>query len=231
MSDLPKTLILSGAAVVAAFVLGQQIASLKLADRTITVRGAAEMQVTADLATWNLGVSGSADELKAAQAEVDSAIAKIRAFLEKQGIKPEEIENQNVSVSDARANQYNQANGPRFTISGGVTVRTTNLQGAQTAKNKLGDLVTSGVILTSSWGPNYTFSRLNDLKPELISKATAEALKSAEQFAKDSGESIGGIRRARQGSVEILGRDAFLGESEQANKVLRVVTTVDYDVR
>jgi hypothetical protein len=65
----------------------------------------------------------------------------------------------------------------------------------------------------------------------LVSRATGEAYKSAEQFAKDSGARVGGIRRARQGSVEVLGRDGFLQESEQVNKILRVVTTVDYDLK
>jgi hypothetical protein len=72
---------------------------------------------------------------------------------------------------------------------------------------------------------------LNEAKPELISKATAVARLAAEQFAKDSGQHVGGIRRARQGSVEIMGRDSFTSEAEQPAKILRVVTTVDYDLR
>jgi hypothetical protein len=218
-------------AIGAAYVLGSQIAGLKLADRTITVRGAAELPVQADLATWNLGVSASDDNLQTAQAEIAKSLTAIREFLQTHGIKPEEIENQNLSVNDARANQYNQANGPRFTITGGVTVRTANLAGAQKAKNALGDLLTRGVILTNSWGPNYAFTRLNDYKPQLTSQATAAARQSAAQFASDGGFSLGEIRSARQGSVEVMGRDSFMGENEQPNKVLRVVTTIDYNIR
>lgn len=218
-------------AIGAAYVLGNQIAGLKLADRTITVRGAAELPVQADLATWNLGVSATDDNLQAAQGEITKSLAAIRAFLQEHGIKPEEIENQNLSVADARANQYNQANGPRFTVTGGVTVRTANLQGAQKAKNALGDLLTNGVILTNSWGPNYAFTRLNDFKPQLTSQATAAARQSAAQFANDGGFTLGTIRSARQGSVEVMGRDSFMGENEQPNKVLRVVTTIDYNIR
>lgn len=219
-------------AIGAAYVLGSQIAGLKLADRTITVRGAAELPVRADLATWNLGLSASDNSLQAAQAELTRSLSVIREFLQTHGIKPEEIENQNLSVNDSRANQYsNNRDGPRFNISGGVTVRTTNLEGAQKAKNALGDLLTKDVILTNSWGPNYAFTKLNDFKPQLTSQATAAARESAAQFANDGGFRLGTIRSARQGSVEVLGRDGFMGESEQPNKVLRVVTTVNYDIR
>lgn len=216
----------------AAYVLGNQVAGMRLADRVVTVRGAAELPVEADLATWNLGLSASGNELKTAQAEINAQVREVRDFLAGYGIAGTDVENQNLSVVDGDADRYNRGNGgPRFTINGGVTVRTAKLEGIQQARNALGDLVARGVILTSSWGPNYAFTRLNDKKPELVSAATAEARKAAEQFAVDSGASVGGIRRATQGSVQILGRDGFLSESEQASKVLRVVTTVDYDLR
>lgn len=223
--------VISGVAIVAAaWLLGSQIASIRTADRTVQVKGSAELPVQADLATWTLGVSASGNNLTETQADYSAQIAKIKMFLTGFGIKPDELDNQNLSVSDTAANPYNNSNGPRFSLSGGVVVRTTNLAAIAQAKSGLPGLVGQGVVLTSSWGPNYTFTRLNEAKPELIAKATAEARKSAEQFAKDSGTGVGGMRKARQGSVEILGRDSYIGEAEQPNKILRVVTTVDYDL-
>ena len=219
------------AVVTGGFVLGNQIASIKTADRTVQVKGAAELPVAADLATWALNVSVSGDDLGATQQQLSGDLAKIRTFLAKYGVKPDEIEMGSLSVSDARANQYNNnQGGPRFVVTGGVTVRTANLEGIQKAKNGLDELLGQGVVLTNSYGPNFAFTKLNEAKLDLVSRAIGEAYKAAEQFAKDSGASVGGIRRARQGSVEVLGRDSFIGESEQVNKVLRVVTTVDYDL-
>lgn len=218
-------------AIFAAYVLGAQIASWRVTDKTVQVRGAAELPVEADLATWTLGVTGANDDVIAAQAQVTADVARIKAYLTKAGIPAADLENQNISVSDARANQYSQAVGPRFSVQGGVLVRTTNLEAIQKARQNLDKLVGQGVVLTSSWGPNFAFTRLNEFKPQLLSAATAEALKAAQQFATDSGAKVGGIRRARQGNVEVLGRDDFAGEGEQVAKRLRLVTTVDYDLR
>jgi uncharacterized protein len=225
--------VLKGVVVLAAaYILGSQIASFKNAERTVQVKGAAEIAVQADLATWTLGVSASSNDLATTEADFSKQIASIKAFLVGTGLKDEELENQNLSVADAAANQYNSNPGaPRFTLSGGVVVRTSNLEAINKAKTDLPKLVASGVVLTSSWGPNYSFSKLNEMKPELIAKATQAARESAEQFAKDSGTDVGGIRKARQGSVEILGRDSYMGEAEQPSKILRVVTTVDYDLK
>jgi hypothetical protein len=220
------------AALAFAWVLGSQIASIRTADRTVQVRGAAELPVRADVATWTLGVTGTGDDLAVAQAQVTADSVKIRTFLQAQGVPAADLGSLNVTVNDARANQYNtNYNGPRFSVQGGVLVRTSALDALQKARDNLNQLVSEGVVLTSSWGPNYAFTKLNDYKPELLSKATAAAREAAEQFAKDSGASLGGIRRATQGSVEVLGRDSFTGESEQLEKRLRLVTTVNFDLR
>ena len=73
-------------------------------------------------------------------------------------------------------------------------------------------------------GPQFEFTKLNDIKPALIAEATSNARKSAEQFAKDSGARLGGIRSANQGVVSIEDRD----RGSPHVKTVRVVTTVEY---
>jgi hypothetical protein len=85
----------------------------------------------------------------------------------------------------------------------------------------------------NGWGysrPTYVFSGLNDVKPEMIAEATASARAAAEQFAQDSGERVGRLRRANQGVFVIQARDQApdVDEAAQRFKVVRVVTTVEY---
>ena len=58
----------------------------------------------------------------------------------------------------------------------------------------------------------------------------ANARLAAEQFAKDSRSALGNIRNASQGVFVILPRDQAPGvqEQQQLQKILRVVTTVEY---
>ncbi len=232
MSKMIEAGLVAAGLVVGGYLLGSQISNLSLGNRSVQVRGSAEQPVVADLATWSLGVSASGDDLASTQQQLSGDLAKIRAFLAKHGVKPEDIEISSVSVSDARANQYSSSPaGARFVVQGGVTVRTANLEGIRKAKDSLDELLGQGVVLTTSYGPNYAFTKLNEAKLDLVSRATGEAYKAASQFAKDSGARVGGIKRATQGSVQVLGRDDFMSESEQVNKVLRVVTTIDYDLK
>jgi hypothetical protein len=102
-----------------------------------------------------------------------------------------------------------------------------------TASAKVADLVAAGVVLQSGGpyqtvGPSFLFTRLNDLKPDMIAEATARAREAAAKFAHDSGAKVGGIRRANQGVFQILARDrvANIDEQHQLDKVGRVVSTV-----
>ncbi len=95
------------------------------------------------------------------------------------------------------------------------------------------ELVKAGVTLGDPSGgntavPQYLFTKLNSVKPELIAEATKNARASAEQFAKDSGQEVGQIRTANQGTIQIDARDPGVSETESPQKTVRVVTTIDY---
>ncbi|MDI1294782.1 MAG: SIMPL domain-containing protein, partial [bacterium] len=76
----------------------------------------------------------------------------------------------------------------------------------------------------------YSFTKLNALKPPMVAAATRDARGAAEQFAQDSGSSVGGIKSATQGYFSIEPRDGegSEGASDTPFKKVRVVTTVDF---
>jgi len=83
-----------------------------------------------------------------------------------------------------------------------------------------------GRSASECWGraAQFLFTGLEDIKPEMIAEATADARRAANQFAADSDARIGAIRSARQGFFSINERDPSTPEV----KVVRVVTTIEY---
>ena len=76
---------------------------------------------------------------------------------------------------------------------------------------------------------NYFFTKLNEVKPQMLKSATENARQAAAEFARNSNSKVGKIRNANQGVFTILPRDdpnAY--EPAQINKKVRVVSTVDY---
>ena len=102
---------------------------------------------------------------------------------------------------------------------------------AQAAVARQFDLVRRGVVLEDGSGMSFTFTRLNEIKPEMVAEATQDARASANQFAEDSGTAVGGIRNATQGYFSIASRDGDAGGYGVADtpyKLVRVVTTIDF---
>jgi uncharacterized protein len=217
--------------------VGLGFARGRAADRYVTVKGISEREVKADLAIWPLRLVAASNDLASANAQLQASLEKIRSFLTANGVDASQATLQDFSVTDAETNQYSggSAAGARFVIRQTVVVRSTNPDVIRAASQKVSELVSNGVVLSSggeygNGGPTFVFTGLNKLKPQMIGEATARAREAAEQFARDSHSSIGGIKRASQGIFEILPRDQAEGISEasQIVKTVRVVSTIDY---
>ncbi|MBS0225451.1 MAG: SIMPL domain-containing protein [Proteobacteria bacterium] len=215
--------------------MSKGLADLRTGDRYVSVKGSAEKVVDADLVVWPLAHTVSGNDLGEVQRGLEANTAAIRDFFKTAGFGDDEIVVAPARLEDRWAYAYGENKPPeRYRYSTTVTLRTTKVAKAMEALRHSGDLLAKGVMLggsggegESSGGPQFDYTRLNDIKPALIAEATANARKSAEQFAKDSGAHIGGIRTANQGVVDISNRDAG---SPQVKKV-RVVSTVEYFLR
>ena len=222
----------------AGFLIAQGFHASRTADRFVTVKGISEREVVADVAIWPLRVVASDNDLAKAHAQLERSMERIREFLTKNEIDLATAQVTGFSVNDSQTNQYNSGSGgARFVINQTLVVRSSEPAQVFAASAKVGELVAAGVVLSSGGeygggGPTFIFTKLSDLKPAMIAEATARAREAAEQFARDSGSRIGGIRRANQGMFEILARDRAQGITEEGQlaKTVRVVSTVDYSL-
>ncbi len=220
--------LLSAGLVIGGYLMGDGLVRMKQADRAVTVRGLAEREVTADLATWTIAYSAKAGDMQSAQSKADGDTKSIRAFFTSLGFDAEAVQPTGANVSN-----YTDNGVTTYTVKQRMSLRTTDIKKAQDAVKRQFDLVKSGVELEEGSGMAFTYTKLNAIKPPMIAEATKDARKSAEQFAKDSGTDVGSIKSATQGYFEVTGRDGDSnggewGVSDTPFKKVRVVTTVEY---
>lgn len=227
MRWMASAAILAAGMVAGGYLLGDGLLRAHYADRTVTVRGLAEREVTADLATWTIAYSATAPDLATAQASVDRDTQQIRAFFKELGFPADALQPTGVNVSSSVDNGVRS-----FTVRQRIALRTTDIKRAQEAVRRQFDLVKRGVMLEDGSGMSYTYTKLNAIKPPMVAEATRDARAAAEQFAHDSGSSVGGIKDATQGYFDITARDGDSGGgwgvSDTPFKKVRVVTTVNF---
>jgi uncharacterized protein len=224
---LAGTGLLAAGLVVGGYLMGDGLVRMKQADRAVTVRGLAEREVTADLATWTIAYSAKGSDLQSAQAKADADTKAIRTFFTSLGFDAEAVQPTGANVS-----QYSSDGITTYIVKQRMSLRTTDIKKAQAAVKRQFDLVKQGVELEEGSGMSFTYTKLNAIKPPMIAEATKDARKSAEQFAKDSGTDVGSIKSATQGYFEVTARDGDgeggWGVSDSPYKKVRVVTTVEY---
>lgn len=227
--------IFSGALVMSGYLLGDGLRRAKSAERSISVRGVAERDVTADLATWTVSYSQEGDTLAEANAGSERQHQAVRRFFAAAGFSPAEVTDSGASFSRERPTAFGDTPGkPIVTVKRSVELRTRDVMRAQAANQRLAQLLGEGVELDNSQ-LNYSFTGLNALKPDMIAEATKRARESAGRFAHDSGAAVGAIRTASQGYFSVGPRDGADDESGDGSgsplQKVRVVTTIDYDLK
>jgi hypothetical protein len=220
------------------YALGDGLRRSKMAEhRTVTVRGVSERNVTADLATWSVEFSHEGEDLSSVQQSVDQQARSVRAFFQRAGFKPEDVTDSGVSFSREQPKDKDgrPVGAQRLTVSRSILLRTNDVMRARVASTRQAELLRDGVELSGS-NITYSFTGLNALKPAMIGEANRNARESAEQFAHDSGASVGRIKTASEGYFSVGARDGedcddctSSGGSTPFQKV-RVVTTIDYDL-
>ena len=187
-------------------------------DRTVTVKGLAEMEVQADKVIWPLVYKNLGNDLNKLYEDIKQNNQTIIQFLKEQGIDEKEISINAPEIIDMKAERYS---GDRDTPYRYNVTRVRKLISEQ------GELLKRGIAITSGdyrYNVVYEYTSLNKIKPQMIEEATRNAREAAEKFAKDSESRLGKIKQASQGQFSISDRDP----NTPYIKNVRVVTTIDY---
>jgi len=197
-------------------------------DRVVSVKGLAEMEVPANKVIWPLMFKDLGDDLPTLYNNIKAKNNTIVSFLKSKGITEKEISVAAPEIIDMRAERYaDKPSQYRYNITSVITVTSDKVNKIRSLISEQSELLKQGIALTGGdyrYNITYNFTKLNDVKPQMIETATKNARLSAEKFAKDSDSKLGKIKTADQGQFSITDRDA----NTPYIKSVRVVTTVDY---
>ncbi|WP_031434058.1 SIMPL domain-containing protein [Methylomarinum vadi] len=211
------------------YLLGNAALRFKAYERSVTVKGLSEREFPADIVIWPIQFTAADNQLEGIYAQVERNTNEIQAFLRKAGIKENEMTVSAPSITDKLAQRFGGDQKVEFRYSAiqTVTVYSGEVQQVRSLMKQLNELGKRGIVFTEGDYQNreeYLFTRLNDVKPEMIQEATTKAREVAQKFAEDSNSLLGKIKRASQGSFSISPRD----KNNPHIKKIRVVSTIEY---
>ena len=214
------------------FLLGQRIEQgivrSKEAVRTVSVKGLSEREVPADKVIWPLVYKELGKDLGTIYRTINTKNTIVINFLKANGISDAEFSIAAPGIVDMQAERYGNQSVPyRYNVTSVITVSSNQVEKVRELIVKQASLLEEGVAIVSGdyqYNTQFLFTKLNELKPEMIAEATQNARVAAEKFAKDSDSKLGKISSAYQGQFSIEDRDA----NTPYLKHVRVVTSVVY---
>jgi len=227
---LPALLLAIGIAACGYFV-SRTLYNSQVAVNTAQAKGLSERIVPADRASWTIGysVSGkSKAEVPALYRDAERVSLRIQDILKQAGFEAEEIRAEVLGYSNREYRDENEVLVDELhRIGSSIVVSTTNVDKIESTRAEVNKLLAEGLDI-NNYPPSYSFTKLNEIKPDMLKEAAHNARIAATEFASNAGAKVGKIRSANQGGFII--EDASAGQSGNSSlmKEIRVVTTIDF---
>jgi hypothetical protein len=205
-------LIIAAAVIIGCLLLGSAYKYKFRSLETIVVTGLAEKDFTSDEVVWRGSFNRIGADLKTAYSQLKEDEKEIRAYVKSKGIPDSSIVFSSVDVQK-NFRQQTDANGKDlgavftgYTLNGSVTVDSKNILLVENISREVTELLQKGIEFNSDQ-PAYYYRKLNELKIDLLAKASEDAKLRAETIAKSSGISLGKLKKATMGVFQITGKN------------------------
>lgn len=199
------------AIVISAFVLGYAIVNRNSEEGTISVTGLGNTDFSSDLIVWEGRFNKYNYDLKSAYANLEKDKNVIIKYLTNKGIDSKSIIFTSVNTTQNSKRVYSESGdymGEEFngyTLSQGIEIKSSEVDKIEKVSREITELLNQGVKFYSE-PPRYYYTKLADLKIEMVSKATENARIRAEQIATHANSSLGVLKEAKMGIFQITGQ-------------------------
>lgn len=212
MDSKPKilwaTAILGVSLIIMATIVAVTFYKIKGLSSAITVTGSSSQTITSDAVEWQSSFSRNVTpaELSQGYADMKSDLAIVEKYLTGNGVATSDITVDPMMVSPNYDNSGYGKSGASsiigYQLSESITVQSGDVEGVTKIAQGSGDIINQGVVF-SSQPLQYFYSKLSDLKLDMLAKATQDAQTRATRIAKNAGAGLGSLRSADMGVFQI----------------------------
>ena len=213
-------------------------------ENDIKATGSASVDFESDLIVWRGNFSQEAATSRIAYEKIKRDTDLVRDYLKKQGLDDSEMVFNSVDVSRLSEERYNDAGnyiGSYYTgyrLTQNVVISSDKLNVVEDISRNISTLLESGVEF-ESYSPEYYKTNLDDVKMELIGKATQNARERIDTMAMYSGAHIGRLKKSELGVIQITPTNSGTSyysydgafDTSSRYKTATITVRLDYDVK
>nr|WP_309756255.1 SIMPL domain-containing protein [Flavobacterium sp.] len=237
-----NVIIIAIAVVISSYLFSNAFQNRNKSNDTISVTGSGKKDFVSDLIVWNGSFSKKSTTLKDAYAALDADREKIKNYLTSKGIAATKMVFSAVNFNKDFETTFNENSTTRqqiftgFTLTQSVNIQSKEVNKIEEISRQSSELINSGVEFYSS-PPEYYYTKLAELKIQMIAEATKDASARAKSIAENADANLGSLKKSDMGVFQITGQnsseDFSYGGSfntQSKNKTANITVRLVYQV-
>lgn len=234
------------------FIIGAMIMSgtwkkVASSNVTIAVTGSASKQIKSDLGIWAGSFSNSSSTMKDAYAKLKETNNIVKNYLISFGFQEDKIIFSSINTNSnyelrpkflldyVEKDKISKENNKEYNLSQTVTVESNDVDKIEKLSRMVTELINQGININSQ-SPKFLYTKLGDLKIEMIGLASQDAKTRAEQIAKATSNSIGDVRSSKTGVIQVNAKnstevsDYGMNDESSLEKTITAVVNVNFSI-
>ncbi len=232
---LTFAVILAVGFIIGAFIISSTWKKVASSNVTIAVTGSASKQIKSDLGIWEGTFSNESPSMTDAYSKLQETNSKVKSYLISNGfpedkivfssINTTEIHEQKTRGEGFMTDSYSSGKVIGYKLSQDVSVESPEVEKVDRLSRTVTELINQGISINSN-PPRFLYTKLSDLKIEMIGLAAQDARIRAEQIAKATGNSVGDVRSSKTGVIQINAKNSTEVSDYGVNDVSSLEKTI-----
>lgn len=202
----------------------------------LSTTGSAKKAVISDKVKWATSITRpvKVSTIKDGYAKMDTDLKEVKNFLTANGIPEEAIDISPILMNEV----YEQNPGPEksYNLVQNIEVQSSDVQKISDLSKNTNSLVTNKGVLFTTTALEYYYSKLPEIRVELLADAVKDAQARATQLATAGGKKIGTLKSASSGVVQVMApnsvevSDYGMYDTSKINKEIMVTVKASFEI-
>lgn len=213
MKSYINTIIIAVAIIATASIGANAVKNRNITNNSISVTGLGSKDFVSDLIVWSGSFQQKNMNLKDAYAQLDKDRENIKSYMISKGLKAENIIFSAVEIQK-EFDEINDENGRKiksvftgYRLSQNVQIESNEVDKVENISREVSELINSGIEFYSN-NPQYYYTKLAELKIQMIAEATKDANERAKRIAENAGGKVGRLKNADMGVFQIVAQNS-----------------------
>ncbi len=179
---------------------------IKHNDQRIAVKGSAQRRIVSDVIVWRAEIIAQAPDMATAYRKLAKDQPEVVAFIKSHGVDEKLIKTSAVSIQEIHARSKEGVELPdtisAYRVSQNVEISSGEIEKVEKLSRSVTELIDKGVYIQSS-PPLYIYTKLAELKVQMLADASKDARTRAEMIAQHTKSRVTRLHTAHMGVMQI----------------------------